>query len=74
MLGQYLLDLLVLQRQRFALIGLLQTFDQCLELQVGNLLAQAFAKACTQAVSEIVGFIFLRCFAGLGHRKKHAQR
>ena len=55
--GQYLLDLLVLQRQRFALIGLLQSFDQCLELQVRNLLTQAFAKACTQAVSEIVGFI-----------------
>ncbi|MNE76058.1 hypothetical protein D3C80_1722700 [compost metagenome] len=74
MLGQYLLDLLVFQRQRLALIGLLQSLDECLKLQIGSLLAQAFAKARTQAISEIVGVIFRCCFGGPGDRKKHAQR
>ncbi|MNP52394.1 hypothetical protein D3C76_1467880 [compost metagenome] len=74
MLAQYLFDLLVFERQRFALIGLLQALDQRLKLQVGNLLAQAFTQAHTQAVGEIVSLVFSCAFGGMGHGKKHAQR
>ncbi|MCY1183164.1 hypothetical protein D9M73_237660 [compost metagenome] len=74
MFGQNTFDLLVLQRQWLALIGLLQSVDQRLNLQVGNLLAQAFAETGAQAVSEIVSLFFLVFFSGVGHGKNHAQR
>jgi hypothetical protein len=53
-----LFDLLVFQRQWLALIGLLQAVDERLKLKIGNLLAQAFTEARTQAVSEVVSVIF----------------
>ncbi|MNN56542.1 hypothetical protein D3C81_1714800 [compost metagenome] len=74
MLGQNPFDLLVLQRQWLALIGLLQSVDQCLDLQFGHLLAQAFAETRAQAVSEIVSLFFLVFFSGVGHGNYHAQR
>ncbi|MNE77372.1 hypothetical protein D3C80_1736820 [compost metagenome] len=74
MLRQDLVDLLVFQGQRLALIRLLQTFQQCLKLQVGNLLSQAFAETRPQTVGKIVSVICRGFFVGLSHRKKHAQR
>jgi hypothetical protein len=54
LLGKNLFDARVIQRQRLALIGLLEAIDQGLDLQVGNLLAQPLTQAGTQAVGEIV--------------------
>ena len=62
-LGKNLFDTCVIQRKWFALIGLLEAVDQGLQLQVGNLLAQALTEAGTQAVSEVV-LILVSGFCG----------
>jgi len=54
MLGKNLFDALVIQRQRLALIGLIEALDQRLDLQVRHFLAQAFTEAGAQAVGKVV--------------------
>jgi len=69
-----LFDPFTRQRQWLALVGLLQTVDQGLELQVRDLLTQALAEAGSEAVGEVmgvVGFFFRRA---MGERQDKTQR
>ena len=53
-LREDLFDARVIQRQWLALVGLLESVEQGLYLQVGDFLAQPFAKACAQAIGKVV--------------------
>ncbi|MCY1185450.1 hypothetical protein D9M73_262270 [compost metagenome] len=67
MCAQHLFNARVTQGQRLVLIGLLQPFEQGLQLQVRDLLAQAFSQACAEAVGEIMGADRSGFIACMGH-------
>ncbi|MOA56818.1 hypothetical protein D3C78_1808750 [compost metagenome] len=54
MLLQHRVHACLVEFQGLPLIGLLQAFDQCIQLQARHLLAQAFTQAGAQAVGQIV--------------------
>jgi len=73
MIGQNLLDTCFAQRQRLALIGLLQAIDQRLNLQLRDFLAQPLTEAGTEAVGQIVSIVRGGFFIRVSGRKNHAE-
>ncbi|MNN39721.1 hypothetical protein D3C81_1537690 [compost metagenome] len=73
MISQNLLDACFAQRQRLALVGLLQAIDQRLNLQLRDFLTQSFTEAGTEAVGQIVSIVRGVFFVSVNGRKNHAE-